>query len=120
MPKFMMILVHAPDTYARLTPEQRQATMERYGAWSEAFRANGHWVASEKLAEEGGKRVSKSAGKLTVVDGPFSEAKEIVGGFIVFRAENYEQAAALIRDCPFLEDGRIELRQTDPMGCGGD
>jgi hypothetical protein len=44
----------------------------------------------------------------------------VVAGFFVMRAANYDEAIELFRDCPFLEDGRIELRQTDAMGCGGD
>jgi hypothetical protein len=40
--------------------------------------------------------------------------------FWFFGAANYEEAIDLIRECPMLDDGSIELRQTDPMGCGGD
>jgi hypothetical protein len=55
-----------------------------------------------------------------VVDGPYSEAKEVVGGYGIIQAANYEEALELTRDCPHLAFGRLELRETDPMGCGGD
>ena len=64
--------------------------------------------------------LSVQKGRLTTMDGPYSETKEVVGGYFVMRAANYDEALELTRDCPFLEDGRIEIRQTDPMGCGGE
>jgi hypothetical protein len=57
---------------------------------------------------------------VSIVDGPYIETKEVVGGYFVLRAANYEEALEVVRDCPFLEDGRIEVRQTDPRGCGGE
>jgi hypothetical protein len=59
-----------------------------------------------------GARVRKSDGKVTVVDGPFTEAKELVGGFAILRADSKEEAIQLTRD--FLKvagDGECELRQ---------
>ena len=72
------------------------------------------------LPTSSGMRVRLADGKLTVTDDPFAEAKEVVGGYFLFRAANYEEAVELIRDCPFLQDGRLALRQTDPAGCGGE
>jgi hypothetical protein len=64
--------------------------------------------------------LSRQKGRLSVVDGPYAEAKEVVGGYFLFRAADYEEALELTRDCPFLDDFQIALRQTDPMGCGGE
>jgi hypothetical protein len=70
------------------------------------------------LATEGclptalGARVRNSSGKLTVTDGPFTEAKEVVGGFAILRANSKEEAIQLAKD--FLQvagDGECELRQ---------
>jgi hypothetical protein len=70
------------------------------------------------LATEGclptalGARVRKSNGKVTVTDGPFTEAKEVVGGFAILRANSKEEAIQLARD--FLQvagEGECELRQ---------
>lgn len=55
-----------------------------------------------------------------MTDGPFSEAKEVVGGYFVLRAANYDEAVELMQNSPFLDDCRAEIHQTDPMGCGGD
>ena len=59
-----------------------------------------------------GARVRKSGGKLTVVDGPFTESKEVVGGFAILEAKSKEDAIRLARE--FLKvagDGECELRQ---------
>lgn len=70
------------------------------------------------LATEGclptalGARVRKSAGKVTVTDGPFTETKEVVGGFAILKADSKQEAIELARN--FLRiagDGECELRQ---------
>jgi hypothetical protein len=120
MAKFMVILHNTPGLWRNLSPEEMQHKVQKYQAWVDRIRSSGRHVSSEKLGEEGGKLLSLQKGRVSVVDGPYSEAKEIVGGYFLFRAADYAEAVELTRDCPFLEDGRIELRQTDPMGCGGE
>jgi hypothetical protein len=120
MAKFMLILHTPPGNLRHLSPEEMRRKVEEYQAWNDHMRSTGRYVSSEKLGEEGGKMLSQQKGRLQVVDGPYTEAKEVVGGYFVLRAANYEEAIELIRDCPFLEDGRIEVRQTDPRGCGGE
>jgi hypothetical protein len=75
------------------------------------------------LATEGclptalGARVRRSNGKLTVTDGPFTEAKEVVGGFAILKANSKEEAVELARQ--FLKiagDGECELRQIYEAG----
>jgi hypothetical protein len=120
MAKFMLILNNSPELWKNLSPEEMQRKVEKYQAWAQKIRSSGRHVSSEKLGEEGGKVMSLQNGRVSIVDGPYSEAKEVVGGYFLFRAANYEEAIELTRDCPFLEDGRIVIRQTDPTGCGGD
>jgi hypothetical protein len=120
MPKFMFILHHTPGSFERLPPEQQGHVFERYRNWVEQIRAGGRYVVSDKLREEGGKLVSLERGRVTVVDGPYAETKEVVGGYFTIRADSYEEAVAIARECPFLERGTIAVRQTDPGGCGDD
>jgi hypothetical protein len=74
---------------------------------------SGWLVATEGcLPSALGARVRKSGGKLTVVDGPFTESKEVVGGFAILEAQSKEDAIRLARE--FLKvagDGECELRQ---------
>ena len=120
MPKFMLIIHSAPGMWESLSPEDLQRKVEKYQAWTDQLRTSGRHVYGEKLGDEGGKVVARQKGRLSFIDGPYSEAKEVVGGILVFRAANFEEAIDLIRECPMLDDGKIEIRQTDPMGCGGD
>jgi len=120
MAKFMLILHGPPGVWQDFSPEEIHDKAEKYQAWTKEIRSSGRHVSGEKLGDEGGKLVSRKQGRVTVVDGPFAETKEVVGGYLVIKAADYAEALELIRDCPFLDDYRIELRQTDPMGCGGD
>jgi hypothetical protein len=118
--KFMLLLHSSPGHWKNMSPEEMQRKVEGYQAWIARFRSNGRYVSSEKLGEEGGKVLRLEKGRVQVVDGPYSEAKEVVGGYYVFRASSYEEAVELTRDCPFLEDGKVVIRETDPTGCGGE
>jgi hypothetical protein len=120
MAKFMLIMHQNPGSWKRMSPDEMQRKVEAYRAWVGKFRSSGRYVSGEKLGEEGGKLVSLQNGRPTIVDGPYTEAKEVLGGYILFRAANYEEAVELIRDCPFVQDGMVALRQTDPTGCGGE
>jgi hypothetical protein len=120
MPKFMVMLHHSPGAAEEVSPEATQAGVQRYRDWLENIRASGRYVVSDKLQEEGGKLVSLRQGRPIVLDGPYSEAKEVIGGYVTIRAADYEEALQIVRECPFLELGTIAVRQTDPMGCGGE
>lgn len=120
MPKFMVILHNPPGVWQDLSPTEVEQKVSRLQSWMHEIRSSGRYVSGEKLGDEGGKLLSRQRGRLNIVDGPYSEAKEVVGGYFVFRAADYDEAVALTRECPFLDDYRIELRQTDPMGCGGE
>jgi hypothetical protein len=120
MAKFMLILHNTPGVWQNLSAEEMQGKFEKYQAWAARIKASGRHVSSEKLGEEGGKILSLQKGRLSIMDGPYSEAKEVVGGYFLFRAANYDEAVELVSNCPFLDDHRIEIRQTDPTGCGGE
>jgi hypothetical protein len=60
--------------------------------------------------------VRSNDGQLRVTDGPYSETKEVLGGYFTIEAASYDQAIERLRDCPhFLFGGTIELRQVDVM-----
>src|SRR5262249_25816289 len=116
----MLLLNHTPETYATMSQDEALTTFGKYQAWMEQIKASGRYVGSEKLQEEGGKFVTRSQGRVSVTDGPYTESKEIVGGYFTLRADSYEEAVAIALECPFLDQGTIWIRKTDPTGCGGD
>jgi len=75
-------------------------------------------VSSSKLADEPGKVMRPGKGKPRVTDGPYSETKEVLGGYYLIEAANYDQAIERIRDHPHLEHGTIEVREVDARSGG--
>jgi hypothetical protein len=87
--------------------------MERMNALIEKSMNSGELVATEGcLPSALGARVRSDKGRVTVVDGPFAESKEVVGGFAILEAKSKEDAIRMVRE--FLAvagDGECEIRQ---------
>jgi hypothetical protein len=90
-----------------------QEEMDAMGKLIEEGMRKGWLLATEGcLPSKLGARVRKSSGKISVTDGPFTEATEVVGGFAILKADSKEEAIQLAKD--FLKhvgDGECELRQ---------
>ena len=96
------------------SPEQMQDILARWGAWIEKFMKTGQMVDPGDALQPTGK-VLKPTGVVT--DGPFVEAKEILGGFSVVTVDTYEQAVAIAKECPAHQDGSsIEIREMAGLG----
>src|SRR5882672_1918094 len=106
--QFMLILFEKPGDFASMSPEEIQKIIEQYGAWGGKVAAAGQMVGGHKLREEGGKRMTQTAGKLAVTDGPYAETKEVIGGVYLIKADSYDAAVKIASDCPHLKFGRIE------------
>ena len=113
MPDYMLLLHEQPVRFAKLSPSEMQATIERYQAWANRLRAAGKLNMGRKLTDEGGLHVRRDRGQMVVSDGPYAEAKDAVSGLFVIRAGSYEEARELVSDCPHLEFGWIEVREIE-------
>jgi hypothetical protein len=115
MAKYLLLL-HGPPVHGEgPTPEELQRVAEMYRAWAGPLAAAGKMVDGFKLADEGGRSVSRGAGGVVVMDGPYTEAREVVGGLFVLEAASYAEAEEMARGCPALERGaRLELRAVEP------
>jgi hypothetical protein len=108
MKDFMFIFMGAADQY-NFSPEQMQQHMEKWFAWIEDLKARNIYVAGEALLP-GGKTVKGS--KALVTDGPFTESKELVGGFFIIKAGTIEEATEIAKGCPDLPlEGAVEVRE---------
>jgi hypothetical protein len=89
-------------------PAELEQIMAKFKIWMEGIKARGEFVATNGLEFSG--RVLRTHGVAT--DGPFVEAKEIVGGYIVVAAENLDRATEIARGCPgLLQPGTtVEVR----------
>lgn len=113
MPRFVLLLHEDPSRFGDISPEEMQRMVERYGAWGQSLAQRGHYVGGHKLTDEGGRHLKGAGAALRVTDGPYTEAKEVIGGLFIIEAANYDAAVALSRDCPHLENGWVEVRQID-------
>jgi hypothetical protein len=117
MAKYMLLLHDDPSSFATMSPEQIQKVIEKYMTWGSRLRQAGVLSANNKLTDEPGKVMRAKGGSVRVTDGPYSETKEILGGYYVVEADSYDRAMDLARDCPHLEyGGTIEVREVDNMG----
>lgn len=118
MKDFMYIFrnsVEAEQAYAKLSPEELQADMELWTAWMGDLAAKGKLIGGQPLFPEG--KVLKASGK-KVTDGPFTEGKDIVGGYLIIKANDFADAVELSKGCPMFnsESGTVEVREVMPIG----
>jgi hypothetical protein len=108
-PHLLLFRNTGPETHQHLTADERQQLVARWNAWYEGLRNSGHAVDGRPLELES-RVVSGTAGS-RVTDGPFSEAKESVGGYVMLMVANLDEATRIARTHPGLEHGLvIEVR----------
>lgn len=113
MSRFLVLLRDDPSGFASLSPADMQAIIEKYLAWGARLRSSGHLLMGEKLIDGTGK-VLRGASAV-VSDGPYAEAREIIGGAYVIQAKNYDDIVALLSDSPHLAFGSIEIREIEEL-----
>ncbi|TGL58904.1 YciI family protein [Leptospira sarikeiensis] len=94
---------------AQPSPEQLQVYMKMYQDWVGKIIAQNKFVGGTGLSTEG--KVIKSGQPVT--DGPYAETKESIAGFITIRAESFEDAVSIAKNCPILqgEGNSVEVRK---------
>ncbi|MDQ3278967.1 MAG: YciI family protein [Bacteroidota bacterium] len=106
MEKFMLIFHGGIKQDA--SPEDLQTNMGQWMAWVEKLNQEGKYVSGEPLLP-GGKLVSSNT---TVTDGPYTEGKEVVGGYFIINATNMDEAVAECQHYPdFSYGGQVQVRQ---------
>jgi hypothetical protein len=96
------------------TPERAQQNMQRWMAWLKELDAKGHLKNYGQPLERTG-RVIRGKNKL-ITDGPYAEAKDLIGGFSIVEARDIDQAVELSRGCPALDvGGAVEVRPVMSM-----
>jgi hypothetical protein len=106
-----------PETHAHLSPAQRQQLVTRWNAWFEGLVAQGKAVEGQPLELD--TRVVSGPGGTRVVDGPFPEAKEAIGGYVKLLVSDLDEATTIAQRHPGLEYGLvIEVRQAGECHLG--
>jgi hypothetical protein len=113
MKDFMFIFRYSNPEAVNFTPEQGQANMQKWFKWIGELSAKGQYVGGDPLVPEGKTVKGK---KPVATDGPFAEGKELLGGYIVVKAESLDEAADLAFGFPDFElEGSVEIREIMKM-----
>ena len=105
--RYLVFLRSAPAKQDPPSPAQMHEMYAAFNAWKEKFKAN--IVDMGGRLKPGGKILTSSG----VTDGPFAEAKEVVGGYMIVAAEDYDDALRVARECPGVvrPGSTVEIRE---------
>ena len=92
-----------------MSPEEMQAFFLRYRDWMASMKT----VGGQKLADDEGRVLRKNGKGVSVTDGPYAEAKEVMGGFVIVEADSYDEVVRQCQSSPHFEAGSIEIRRIE-------
>ncbi|TFZ05230.1 dehydrogenase [Ramlibacter henchirensis] len=113
---YMLLIVEEPGQRASRTEAQGREVFDRMLSWGNGLKQRGLLKAMESLSspDQDSARIQVRSGQTRLVDGPFAEAKEMVGGFFLLNCKTREEALALARECPAAEWATVEVRKLGP------
>src|SRR5436853_2977791 len=112
--RFMILVKANKDSEAGVLPDEKALT--KMGKYNEELAKAGVMLAGEGLqASSRGKRVKFSGKKRTVIDGPFTETKELIAGFWLWKVKSMDEAVEWLKRAPFDGGTEIEIRQLHEM-----
>jgi len=110
-----MYLFRGGENHAHNANDSEKAAknMQAWMTWMDGLQQKGILVGGEPL-QPTGKQVNGT--KKVITDGPFVEAKELVGGYLIVNAKDINEAVEISKGCPiFEEDGKLEVRPIQKM-----
>ena len=115
MAKYMLLLGGADLDKRGSNPELAPKMFQQFADWLGTMRERGQYLQSNKLQDRTGARLTVRGGQ--VVEGPFMESKEAVGGAILIEAPSLEEAVSIARSCPTLslQNGFVEVRVVEEV-----
>ncbi len=114
MPNFLFLYRGDNKPMEEYSPEEMQAIMQTWMEWMQGGTEAGWLVEGGDALHPVGKVVQPD---LKVVDGPFAEAKELVGGYSIVKTETLEAACEIAKTCPIpASGGTVEVRQMADVG----
>src|SRR4051812_3864927 len=104
-PYLLIFREGSPNTYTGMSPAQRQQLMQQWNEWYDGLAAQGKVQHGHPLEPQG--RVVSGARGDRVVDGPFAEATEAIGGYFLLTVASLDEATEIAQRCPSLRHGMI-------------
>ena len=112
---YMLLVVEKSGDREARTDSEGRARYDRMLRFSEDLKQRGLLTLTQSLkTDTAGVRVTNRAEKSVVRDGPFAEAREMIGGIFLLTCESREQAIQIARECPAAEWATIEVRELGP------
>ena len=112
---YMLLIVEDPAQRGTRTRAEGEAVFQRMLDFAENLKRQDKLLAVESLAsQQQAARVRVRGGQAQVLDGPFAEAKEMIGGFFLLDCATRDEALAIARRCPAAEWATVEVRETAP------
>ena len=109
--RFAFLLYDDENAWASASEAEQREVIGKHMAYSQALRDAGAYVDGAPLEHtRAARRVRAAGGRVRVEDGPFSDAKEQIGGFYVIEAKDLDAALDWAARCPAASYGRIEVR----------
>ena len=118
MTQYLLLLYQTPNYNVDLPREKMLEMTKRYMAWADGLRQKGKLAGGEKLAAGGVRHIKVKDGKAMASDGPYAEAKDVIGGYFVIEAKDAAEAESIARDCPHLTlaaTNWVEIRPIEDM-----
>ena len=104
MAQFMLLI--RGDEEVERSPEEAQSVIREYMAWARKLRDENRMLGGDELDSKG-KIVRMSDDSHQVLDGPYTEAKEVIGGYFLIEADNEGHAIEIAKACPGLKRGGV-------------
>ena len=112
---YALLIVEPAGQRQGRSQAEGEALYDRMVRFSEDLRSQGLLTLSQSLkSDHQAARVRIQGDQSSVVDGPFAEAKEMIGGFFLLTCESREQAIAIARKCPAATWATVEVRELGP------
>lgn len=112
---YLLLIMEPIGQRAERTSEAAHAAYDTMVRFGETLKERGLLVAAQSLAStEEAVRVQVREGERRFIDGPFAEAKEMVGGFYLLNCEREEEALAIAAECPAAQWCTVEVRRLAP------
>ena len=109
--QYLLTLYSDESAWGQMTPEQQGQGVAAYSAYTEALQSAGVLVNANRLRPSATATTLRTAsGKTQVLDGPFAESKEQLGGYYLIEAPDLDAALQWAGRCPGVQDGVVEVR----------
>jgi hypothetical protein len=112
---YALLIIEEPGQRRARSEAQGRQLYDRMVQFSAELRERGLLTVSQSLSSDrGAARIRVQGQQATVVDGPFAEAREMIGGFLLLTCETRAEAIAIARQCPAAHWATIEVRELGP------